>query len=136
MELQQNASLEKPDVETLTLMRIYKLARIRTVLLGFLALCMLPLFLFSLKLGPRLESTLMEAQSAVTELNAAAKELPSTFGKINLLVEEGQLAAKAAVAAMESTITKLEALDIDALNSAIEDLAAVVDPLSRLFTRK
>lgn len=135
MELQPKAGLETPNIEADTLVRIYKLARVRTALAVFTALCMLPLFLFALRLGPNLESTLIEAQSAVAKLNAAAGELPATLQQINMLVEDGQLAAKTASAAMESTTEKLEALDLETLNLAISDLAAIVEPLSKLFKR-
>ena len=91
--------------------------------------------------GPTINSTLSQAQQAVTAFHTVTQQVeqadvPGLIQDIELLVQDARFATATATRAMEHTVQTLEELDLAKLNQAIEDFAAVVEPLSRLFGKR
>lgn len=72
----------------------------------------------------QLEAVLGNLKVVTTDL--AAVDLEGMVGGINDLVTTGQ-------AGLEETVAKLNAIDFEALNKAIANLAAVVEPMAKFF---
>ena len=109
--------------------------------LGILLVCLVAtvaIFLFTLL--PKITTTLNELDVVVTntqeiteELKAAdiegtIRSLSGTLRSIDNLVTDSS-------ESLTISLKKLEAMDIDTLNKAINDLYQVVDPLASLFSR-
>lgn len=80
---------------------------------------------------PRIDAVLVQLQTVLGNLETvteqlAAIDLGGMVSDVDALVISGQQS-------LELTMGKLEQLDIQALNKAIADLAAVVEPLSKFF---
>lgn len=87
-----------------------------------------------------LSPTLVKMQQVADNLAIVSQELddadlPGLVEKTTALVEDGQTTIAGASVALEATLEKVEALNIDALNEAIGDLSAIIAPLARLFGR-
>ncbi len=94
-----------------------------------------------LSLGPTITNVLLEAEQAATTLTTIATEvqaadLPALINEVNQLVKQGDQAMAAATETMTGTFDAVQSLNIEELNEAISDFAAVVEPLSRLFGKK
>lgn len=109
--------------------------------LSILLVCLVAavaVFLFTLL--PKITSTLDElnvvvenTQEITDELKAAdiegtIRSLSDTLNSVNGLVTDSS-------ESLSITLKKMEAMDIDTLNKAINDLYHVVDPLASLFSR-
>ena len=71
-----------------------------------------------------------KAGTVLNDLETAASELSKVdFGS---MVSQVDTLTKDSQAAVEEALSKLDAIDIDTLNKAIKDLAAVVDPLAKV----
>ncbi len=83
--------------------------------------------------GPQLTVTLDRTNQITQELSTVANELAdldfdSMFADVNILVEDSQKT-------MQEALTKIQAIDIETLNEAIDGLNTVVRPLANLFDR-
>lgn len=80
---------------------------------------------------PQLESLLPQLQSLLTELETAAQQL----ARIDLtgMVADVEVLVTTAQQSLTETMGKLDTIDFQTLNKAIDDLAAVVEPLSRIL---
>lgn len=118
--------------------RMLRLARLRT---GAIVLATLLLFVigyFLLLLGGQLQNILNEAQNTFQTLNTVAAEIQKAniqglFDDVSALVENAQTTVDGAMSGVGQAAQKIDELDIDTLNNAITDLAAVVEPLAKLF---
>ena len=120
--------------------KMLNLARFRTLLSVLMTLVLLFMGGFALTMGARLNGILNSAESTFTQLDMIATDineadLPGMFDEINTLVQDGQAAASTAATGVEDALARIEKLDIETLNKTIQDFAAVVEPLSRLFGR-
>lgn len=120
--------------------KMLNLARFRTLLSALMTLVLLFMGGFALTMGARLNGILNSAESTFTQLDMIATDineadLPGMFDEINTLVQDGQAAASTAATGVEDALARIEKLDIETLNKTIQDFAAVVEPLSRLFGR-
>lgn len=100
--------------------------RLNTLLmLVFIAvlLSVVPTFISTMKIA---SNTLKNANEAVIHANNAVTQMETTMDSIQLLVEDSG-------DGMEQAITKMNSLDIDTLNNAIEDLSEVVKPMADFF---
>ncbi len=75
-----------------------------------------------------LEEMLDDVNRLLETLGPVADELEPLMDNVNDTVLEAQRD-------MEAALKAIEAIDIETLNEAISDLAAVVEPLARLFKR-
>ena len=75
---------------------------------------------------PQLESLLPQLQSLLTELETAAQQL----ARIDLtgMVADVEVLVTTAQQSLTETMGKLDTIDFQTLNKAIDDLAAVVEP--------
>lgn len=88
---------------------------------------------------PRVAGILTQASSIMTELQTTAqtinKTVPGTLEQVNALVKESRTGITTALTDVQTALGKLNALDIESLNRAIEDLAGIVRPLANLLGR-
>ena len=112
-------------------------ARLSTCI-SFLSFCMLAVLIFSL--APSLFS--LTARLDTISQNLADVDIAKMSQNINTLTEKTSegidtLLGEAAITLGEAskTLSSLNELDIEKLNQSIDDLAAIVDPLAKLFGR-
>lgn len=118
--------------------RMLRMARIRT---GFMALStalLLVIGYFALLMGGQLQGVLNEAQGTFQTLNTLATEIQKAnisgmLDDVSALVENAQDTVDGAMDGVGQAAKKIDELDISTLNKAITDLAAVVEPLAKLF---
>lgn len=79
------------------------------------------------------EATMEEVNEGVENLNETAEELASI--DFEGLVDETTKLIDDAHSGILQAAEKMEAMDIESLNSAIKDLGAIVAPLAKLFGR-
>ena len=116
--------------------------------LGILLVCLVVIVGFSLfTLLPKVSATLEGFDSTLKELNVVVENtqtitdqlkaadiegtiqsLSDTLDSVGGLVEESS-------DSLTATLKKMEAMDIETLNKAIQDLYKVINPLSSLFGR-
>ncbi len=105
----------------------------RMLCLGLLAAVLVCAFVF-VQLFPMLsqvDGILEQAQSVLGDLEETTKalaqaDLGGMVKNVDTLVRTGQ-------ESLDATMEKLNSIDFDALNSAIANLSAVVDPLAKFF---
>ncbi|MCQ2500537.1 MAG: hypothetical protein MJ117_04210 [Lachnospiraceae bacterium] len=80
------------------------------------------------------EETLQEVNVGVVQLNKTATQL----ARIDFagLVDDTQQMVNDGSEGITQAIGKIEAMDIDGLNRAIQDLEAIVEPLAKLFGKR
>ena len=71
-----------------------------------------------------------QAQAVLTDLGTAANAL--TLVDFSAMASQVETLAADSQAAVTEAMIKLDAIDIDTLNKAIKDLAAIVDPLAKV----
>lgn len=138
--MEPSAIISVQDAQTEYLKKMLRQSRLRTLLTAVMTVIFLGLGVFALQAGAQLNSILYEAQTTFAKLSAISTDIdeanvPGMIEQINVLVQDGQTAAAAATDSMQTAAAKMEALDIDTLNQSIQDFAAVVEPLSKLFGR-
>lgn len=120
--------------------KMLRLSRIRTFFMFLMVAGLFVVTIFMFSMGAQLNRILLQAESTFTQLNGIAADinsanLPQMFQEINVLVEQGQVAASSAVTGVEEAVGTLDELDIETLNESIADLHAVIEPLSKFFGR-
>ena len=115
----------------------------RTVLVLVCAVCMVVLTCSVMKLLPQVSEILTQAKGAVAQVGTVLDYLEQTsaqlaqvdyagmVGGVDSLVTTGQQS-------LEATMEKLNSIDFEALNKAIQDLSAVTQSLAnvtRIFGR-
>jgi N-acyl-L-homoserine lactone synthetase len=138
--MEPSAIISVQDAQTEYLKKMLRHSRLRTLLTAIMTMVFLGLGVFALQAGTQLNRILYEAETTFSKLSAISTDIdeadvPGMIAQINVLVEDGQTAAAAATDSMQTAAAKMEALDIDTLNQSIQDFAAVVEPLSKLFGR-
>ena len=83
---------------------------------------------------------LIEAGKIVNNMEALTTELAKTeftdvVDNINSLVSNVDELVATSQQGVEQTMSKINAIDFDALNSAIEDLSNVIEPLAKVVKR-
>lgn len=94
------------------------------------ALCCVALLLLVLSMLPQLQAISQQAETVLSNLEVVSHDLASMdlsgmVKNVDALVTDSQ-------AGLADALAKLNSIDIDSLNTAIESLAAVVEPLSKL----
>ncbi|MEL7602988.1 MAG: hypothetical protein AAGU77_07505 [Bacillota bacterium] len=138
--MEPSAIISVQDAQTEYMKKMLRHSRLRTLLAAVMTVIFLGLGVFALQAGAQLNRILYEAETTFSKLSTISAQIdeanvPGMIEQINVLVQDGQAAAAAATDSMQTAADKMEALDIDTLNRSIQDFAAVVEPLSRLFGR-
>lgn len=107
---------------------------------AFFCACLAAVSVFAcVTLLPRVTGLLTQASSIMTELQTTAQTVnetvPGTLEQVNALVRESRTGITTALTDVQTALGKLNALDFDSLNRAIEDLAGIVRPLANLLGR-
>ena len=78
----------------------------------------------------QLQDLAQEAETVMTDLGIVAEALASA--DLGSIVENVNVLAAESQSAVADAMAKLDTIDIEALNKAIKDLAAVVEPLAKV----
>lgn len=121
----------------LELMEDMKKAEQKTVMYQRISALLMLIFVVAiLFLVPSIISTLDTAKAtlnhmneAITKLEVSMDTVEEALNSVDSLATEGEVAIKG----METALQKVNSFDIDTLNSAIQDLSDVVEPLSNFF---
>lgn len=89
-----------------------------------------------LLLWPSLFGTLKSAKTTLDNTNEAVTLAKDTLVQVNSTLVDVSNMANEGTEGLQEAMGKIEDIDIDGLNSAIEDLQSVIDPLARLFGKK
>lgn len=97
------------------------------------ALACVAVFILVFNYLPRVDAVVTQMQTVLTNLETATEELASLdissmMDGIDGLVSSGQ-------EGLAQTMEKLNTIDIDTLNKAIQNLSAVVEPFAKLINR-
>lgn len=110
-----------------------RMGRILCVLALVAALWCAAAFGVIASLVPQVNTVLAQTQSVLSNLETtsqqlASLDLESMISDVDALVVSGQ-------AGIEQSMEKLNAVDFEALNKAIQDLSDVIDPLAKIANR-
>jgi len=105
-------------------------ARFQTILALVAAAFCIGVFVLVFNFLPQLDAVVSQMQTVLGNLEKTTQELSSLdlssmMDGIDTLVSSGQ-------EGLQQTMEKLNTLDIETLNKAIKDLAAVVEPLAKV----
>lgn len=88
---------------------------------------------------PQVTGILSQASGILTELQSTAKtvneSVPATLEEVNSLITLSRTGITTTLVDVQTALSKLNSLDIDSLNRAIEDLAGIVRPLANMLGR-
>lgn len=120
-------------------------ARMQFVFSVVAALCCVILLVAGLKFLPELRTAVIQAETVLTNLEDVTTELSNTdLGAMvqnmdglvqnvdGLIQDVGELVSTSQDG-VEQTMEKINAIDFEKLNEAIEDLSAVIEPLANFF---
>lgn len=126
-----------------------RFAKWQCILTGVAAACCLGIFILVCTLMPRVYGLVEQTETVLTDLEAVTGQLEGQMEVIltNLdevtqelaqadlagMVENVDTLATTSQSAVEHATEKLDTIDLDTLNKAIQDLADVVEPLARFF---
>lgn len=119
--LQKIESANRRQARMTTLMCVFTLVS---------ALCLAGALVLLWGLIPQADAVLTQAQTVLGNLEQTSQSLADA--DLGSLVANVDALAAAGQESLAQTMEKLNAIDIEALNKAIQDLANVVEPLSRL----
>lgn len=110
-----------------------RIAGIQCVFAVVTALCCVLLFVMIFNILPQLNGVMTQMQTVLSNLEEtseqlAAVDLESMVADVDTLVATGQRG-------LEETMEKLNSLNFDALNQAIEDLGEVIEPIASFFKK-
>lgn len=107
---------------------------------AFFCACLAAVSVFAcVTLLPKVTGLLAQASGILTELQTTAKTVnetvPATLEEVNGLISLSRTGITTALVDVQTALSKLNSLDIESLNQAIEDLAGIVRPLANLLGR-
>ena len=108
-----------------------KLSRLQCAFTVASALCCLVLVILVWNVLPELSGVVRQMETVLANLEQvttqlAAADLTELAGNVDALVVTGQQS-------LEQTMEKINAIDLETLNKAIDDLARIIEPLARFF---
>ena len=113
-------------------------ARLQSLLLVLTALSFMALVLLVAKLMPQLQSfageaheLLGQAETVLTNLETVTAELAQI--EFVEMIDDVDALVSSSQAGLEETLEKVNSIDIETLNEAIDGLSKVVEPLAKLF---
>ena len=80
---------------------------------------------------PQVESLTQQIEVTLTDLQGITKQLAEADLK-GMVDDVGQLVGSSQTA-VEQTMEKMNSIDLNTLNKAIKDLAAVIEPMAKFF---
>ena len=112
----------------------------RTALVLVCAVCIVVLTCAVMKRMPQIDTILEQARSAVDQVGTVLNYLEQTSYQLSQVDLQGMVSnvdglVTTGQQSMEATMEKLNSVDFEALNQAIQDLAAVIAPLAKVFGR-
>lgn len=113
-------------------------ARLQFVFTAITAVCCALLLLGGLKVLPQLQDAAFQATTVLTNLETVTTELANAdlIGMVNnvdaLVTNVDGLVGTSQVG-VEQAMAKINAIDFDALNDAIQDLSDVIEPIAKFF---
>ena len=107
------------------------MSRLQTVFTVGAALCCAGMLVLVWQLLPELTGVVEQMETVLRNLKSVTAQLASAdlaqmAENVDALVITGQQS-------LEQTMAKINAIDLETLNKAIEDLAKVIEPLARFF---
>ena len=116
---------------------------VRTGLMLVCAVCMAALVVMVFRLMPQINEILAQAQHAFNQVGTVLDYLEQTSYQLSQVDLQGMVSnvdglVTTGQQSMETTMEKLNGIDFDALNKAIQDLSAVTQSLAnvaRIFGR-
>ena len=129
--------LEQIELSTRKQMRFARLQFICTVL----AAAVLIIFAITcVRILPQFQEMVAQAEIVLGNLESVTTELAKTdltgmVENIDALVANVDGLVSTSQSGVEQTMEKINAVDFDALNKAIEDLSAVIEPLAKTVKR-
>jgi len=107
------------------------LARLQCLLSGLAAAALIAAAAICCTLLPQMKALAAEMETVMVNLTSVSEELEAA--DLEGLVKDVDALVITGEQSMEQTMNKLNAIDIDTLNRAIENLADVIEPLARFF---
>lgn len=115
-------------------------ARFQVIISVLLVLCCVVLLIAGFTILPKIQAIITEAETVVLNMELLTTELAKTnvtdvINDIEALVSNVDELVSTSQTGVEQTMTKINAIDFDALNNAIRDLSNVVEPLAKVVKR-
>ena len=79
---------------------------------------------------PQIDTILQQTESILTNLDTTTRQLAGA--DLTGMISDVDTLVSTAQESLQTTMTKLDAIDLETLSKAISDLAAVVEPLSKI----
>lgn len=113
-------------------------ARVQCIFSVVAAICCAMLLLAGMNVLPRLQEAAAQAETVLSNLETVTAELAQSdlsgmVENVDVLVGNVDSLVSTSQAGVEQAIEKLNAIDIDALNAAIQDLSDVIEPIAKFF---
>ena len=113
-------------------------ARLQFVFAAVAAVCCAVLLFSGLKVLPELQAAATQAEIVLNNLEDVTTELAkadlgSMVENVDGLVSNVDALVSTSQVGVEETMDKLNKIDFDALNQAIEDLSDVIEPIAKFF---
>ena len=113
-------------------------ARLQFLFSAIAAICCAVLLFFGLKILPQLQEAAVQAETVLSNLESVTTELAQAdlsgmVENVDVLVTNVDGLVGTSQTAVEQTMTKINSVDFEALNDAIEDLSAVIEPIANFF---
>lgn len=113
-------------------------ARLQFVFAVVAAVCCAALLFAGLKVLPRMQEAATQAEIVLNNLEDVTTELAkvdlgSMVENVDGLVSDVDALVGTSQKGIEETMEKLNKIDFDALNQAIEDLSDVIEPIAKFF---
>ena len=113
-------------------------ARLQFIFTLIAAACCAVLLFSGMKILPQLQEAAVQAETVLGNLETVTTELAQVdlsgmVENVDALVTNVDGLVGTSQNAVEQTMTKINAVDFDALNDAIEDLSAVIEPIAKFF---
>ena len=113
-------------------------ARLQFLFAAVAAICCAVLLFFGLKILPQLQEAAVQAETVLSNLESVTTELAQAdlsgmVENVDVLVTNVDGLVGTSQTAVEQTMTKINSVDFEALNDAIKDLSAVIEPIANFF---
>lgn len=110
---------------------------VRCALMLVCAVCMAALVVMVCRMLPQINEILGQAKLAMTQIQTVLTNLEQTTNQLAQVDLESMVSNVDALVAtgqqsLRESMVKLNGIDFEALNKAIEDLAAVIEPLANM----
>lgn len=121
-------------------------ARMQCIFSVVAALCCVIILIAGLKILPTLRTSVVQAETVLTNLEEVTTALSNTdlgsmvenvdglVTDVSGLIQDVSKLVDTSQVGVEQTMSKLNAIDFETLNKAIEDLAMVIEPLANFFS--